>query len=131
VTYSLRKVGRSVTGVTFRWHWRDPGDAARAAEEVDRHSIAATKPVVTNVVAAIAPPLIEGDDAAWAWSILERVLGSAWAKAWGPGLTVQATSGVVKVTGSPLSVSEVRGHGQLFQAKRELSDAGWTLEIAG
>lgn len=130
VSYSVRKVGRSVTGVTFRWRWRDPGDAARAADEVDRHSIATTKPVVTNVAAATAPPLIDGDDAAWAWPIIERAVGTVWAKAWGPSLTVRAQDGVVTVTGSRLAVSELRGHGMLFQAKRELGDAGWTLEIA-
>ena len=109
VSYSVRKVGKSVAGVTFRWRWRDPVDAGQAAEEVDRHSLAAGKPRVTNAAVAAAPPLIEGDDAAWAWSVIERVLGAAWAKAWGPQLTVTADDGVVRVSGSRLAVDQV-GH---------------------
>jgi len=84
VEYTPLKTGRAVTGLRFTWRWRDPMDAAQAANEADRHSLAAGKPTVTNAAVAAAPPLIEGDDAAWAWSVIERVLGAAWAKAWGP-----------------------------------------------
>ena len=129
VSYSVRKVGKSVAGVTFRWRWRDPVDAGQAAEEVDRHSLAAGKPTVTNAAVAAAPPLIEGDDAAWAWSVIERVLGAAWAKAWGPQLTVTADDGVVRVSGSPLAVDQVQQHGLRWQAEQELRDAGWRLEV--
>ncbi len=129
VSYSVTKLGRAVNGVTLRWRWRDPVDAAAAADQTDRHSLAAGKPTVTNAVSASAPPLMEGDDAAWAWSVIERVLGAAWAKAWGPQLTVTADDGVVRVSGSRLAVDQVQQHGLRWQAEQELRDAGWHLEV--
>jgi hypothetical protein len=129
VTYSVRKVGKSVAGLTFRWRWRDPVDAAAAADQTDRHSLAAGKPAITNAAAASAPPLIEGDDAAWAWAVIARVLGEPWAKAWGADMIVTAADGVVRLSGSPLARDQVMQHGLKWQVEAELRDAGWRLDV--
>lgn len=132
VEYRLKKLGRSVVGVTIRWRWRDLMDATDQSEQMERHSVAAGKPCVNNAVASSAPPLIPelvGDQAAQAWSVMERVLGAVWAKSWGRDLTVQRKDGSVTVTGSPLAIDQLRNHPMLWQAERELAEAGLTFEI--
>jgi len=57
VSMTPEKQGRSVHAVTFRWHWKDPHDAAETSRENERHSAARRRQQGTDD----APPLLAAE----------------------------------------------------------------------
>lgn len=88
VKMDLEKRGRSIHGVTFRWRWKDPHDAADLDAENERHSKARRKTQET----ADAPPLTtdepQSDPATEWWGKLNDATRAAWAD--GVGRTFKA-----------------------------------------
>lgn len=78
VSMTPEKQGRSVHAVTFRWHWKDPHDAAVTASKNERHSVARRRQQKT----ADAPPMMieDRDEAArlW-WEALDQSTRNKWA----------------------------------------------------
>ena len=84
VKMDLEKRGRSIHGITFRWKWKDPHDAADLDTENERHSAARRR----IQQAADAPPLTgtnepQSDPAAEWWGKLDDATRAAWADAVG------------------------------------------------
>lgn len=79
VSMTPEKRGRSVNAVTFRWHWKDPHNAAEMAAENERHKSARRRQQDTDD----APPLIVAEPKAepaleW-WHGLTQTERATWA----------------------------------------------------
>ena len=78
VAMDLEKRGRSISGVTFRWKWKDPHEASALDAENDRHSASRRKVQQDSA----APPLIDepqADPAVEWWGKLDDATRAAWA----------------------------------------------------
>jgi hypothetical protein len=94
VKMDLEKRGRSIHGVTFRWKWKDPHDAADLDVENERHSAARRK----IQQGTDAPPLTgtdapQADPAAEWWGELDDATRAKWAD--GIGRTFRAGGSVM------------------------------------